>query len=157
MKLLLFLAWREIKLRWRSLLPFVLTAAAVVFTSVSLVTFQESANSDDDFVYMLTPSYMIMLSAFALIGFVSARTFFRLHGENQLGETGTLRALGLKKRDIRRIRLILGFICIGTASIIALPLALLYIYAFVNSCNSVDMELTTVSSGHIAGSSPQMH
>lgn len=139
MKLLWFLTWREIRFRWRNLLPFVLIAAALIFTSVAQITLQESIVSSESFDYMTSPSYMIILSAFALIGFVAARTYFSLYSESLLGETGIKRALGLKRRDIRNARLLLGFLCITAAAIVAVLLALLYMYLFVRSCTSGNM------------------
>ena len=142
MKLLFFLTWREIRFRFRSLLPFVLIAASLVFAFVSLVTFQESAQTTDPVPYMTSPTYAILFAAFALIAFTAARTTFVLHSEQQLAEIGTLRALGLKKRFLRRIRLLLGLFCITAASLTTVPLALLFVRSFVAVCTSVDMTET---------------
>lgn len=142
MKLLLFLTWREIRFRFRHLLPFILITAALVFAFVSLVTFQESAQTVNPVPYMTSPTYAILFAAFALISFTAARTCFVLYSEQQLRETGTLRALGMKKRFVRRIRLLLGLFCIASACIPAIPASLLFVRAFVGVCTTVDMEST---------------
>ena len=143
MKLLLFLTWREIRFRFRLLLPFILITAALVFAFVSLVTFQESAQTVNPVPYMTSPTYTILFAAFALIAFTAARTCFVLYSEQQLRETGTLRALGMKKRYVRRIRLLLGLFCIAAACIPAIPAALLFVRTFVGICTSVDMKSTS--------------
>jgi len=143
MKLLLFFTWREIRFRFRHLLPFILITAALVFAFVSLVTFQESAQTVNPIPYMTSPTYTILFAAFALIAFTAARTCFVLYSEQQLRETGTLRALGMKKRYVRRIRLLLGLFCIAAACIPAIPAALLFVRGFVGICTSVDMESTS--------------
>ncbi len=143
MKLLFFLVRREIRFRWRALLPFILIAASLVFAFVSLVTFQESAQTVNPIPYMTSPTYTILFAAFSLIGFTAARTSFVLYSERQLSETGILRGLGMKKRYVRRIRILLGCFCIAAACMFALPLALLFVRAFVGICTSVDMESTT--------------
>ena len=143
MKSIWFLIQREIRLRGKQLFPFVLIEAALIFTAVSLVTFQESANTENSIDYIATPTYMILLVSFALIGFVASKTFFSLLNERLLSETGILRALGMKRNMIRRFQLLLGGICIGIASLFALPTALAYIYFFVKACASVDMSLTS--------------
>lgn len=143
MKLLWFLTSREIRTRWRNLLPFMLITAALLFTASAQVTFQECLDTGDEtFDYMSSPTYIILLAAFALIGFVTAQTFLTLYSESQRNETGIKRALGLKRRDIRRARLFLGFLCITVSAVIAVPLALLYIYLFVRSCASGNMILS---------------
>jgi len=144
MKLTWYLLRREIRHRWKHLLPFWLIAASLIFTAAAQVTFQESANSTVSPVdYMASPSYMILFGAFALIGFTAAKTCFTLYSEKQLSETGTLRALGMRKRDVRRIPVFLGLFCMLTASAAAVPLAFLYIFIFVSICTSGDMTLTT--------------
>lgn len=143
MKLLWFLIWREIRTRWRNLLPFMLISAALLFTASAQVTFQECLDiGDETFDYMTSPTYLILLTAFALIGFVTAKTYFILYSDSKTNETGIKRALGLKRRDIRRARLLLGSLCITVSTIIAVPLALLYIYLFVHSCASGNMILS---------------
>lgn len=142
MKITWYFVRRELRFRWKHLLPFVMIAAALIFTSVSLITFQECAQGDDPIDYMTSPSYMILFSAFALIGFTGAKTCFTLYSESQLGETGTMRALGMKRRSIRKIPILLGFICILTAAVIAVPVAFLYIYLFVGICASGDMTIS---------------
>ena len=121
MKLILFLTWREIRFRRKQLLPFVLIAMALIFTSVSLITFQESANVGEPINYMTSPTYMILFSAFALIGFSASRSYFSLLGETVLAEMGTLRALGMKRHMVRRFWLLLGGICIMTPLLGWLP------------------------------------
>ena len=59
MKPIWFLAQRELRFRWKQLFPFVLIATALIFTAVSLVTFQESANTEHSIDYIATPTYMI--------------------------------------------------------------------------------------------------
>ena len=143
MKLCWFLTWREIRTRWRNLLPFTLITAALLFTASAQVTFQACLDTGDEtFDYMTSPTYLILLTAFALIGFVTARTYFILYSESQTNETGIKRALGLKRRDVRGTRLLLGFLCITVSAVIAVPLALLYIYLFVRSCASGNMILS---------------
>ena len=143
MKSIWFLARRELKFKWKQFFPFVLIATALIFTAVSLVTFQESANTENSIDYMATPTYMILLVSFALIGFVASKTFFSLLSERLLSETGILRALGMKRNTVRKFQLLLGGICIGTASLFALPTALAYIYLFVKVCVSADMSLAS--------------
>ena len=143
MKSIWFLAQRELRFRWKQLFPFVLIVAALIFTAVSLVTFQESANTENSIDYIATPTYMILLASFALIGFTASKTFFALFSERLLPETGVLRALGMKRDMVRRFQLLLGGVCIGTASLIALPSALVYIYFFVKACASMDMSKTS--------------
>ena len=143
MKSIWFLAQRELRFRWKQLFPFVLIATALIFTAVSLVTFQESANTENSIDYIATPTYMILLTSFALIGFVASKTFFSLLSERLLSETGVLRALGMRRDTVRKFQLLLGGICIGTASLFALPTALVYIYIFVKACASADMSLTS--------------
>ncbi len=142
MKLLLYLTWREIRSRpWR-LLPFSLIASALIFTSVAQVTFQESANSDSAIEYMMTPTYMILLSAFAIIGFVAAKSFFSIFSDSLMHEYSVLRALGMKKRMIRRMCILLGGLCILTGAVIGVPAAIGFIYVFVSVCTSGDMTVT---------------
>ena len=140
MKLLWFLTWREVRTHWQNLLPFLLIAAALFFTASAQITLQECVDfGEETFDYMSSPTYMLLLTAFALIGFATAKTFFLLYSESQLNETGIKRALGLKRRDLRSIRLLLGFLCVTVSAVIAVPLALLYMYLFVRSCASGNM------------------
>ncbi len=143
MKLLFFLVRREIRFRWRALLPFTLIASALFFAFVSLVTFQESAQTVAPVPYMTSPTYTILFAAFSLIGFTAARTSFVLYSENLLPETGALRALGVKKRMIRRIRFLLGSACMLASALLSLPLSLLFVYGFVSVCTTVDMTATS--------------
>lgn len=142
MKLLWFLTWREVRTRWRNLLPFVLICTALFFTAVSQSIFQESV-SGNNLDYMMSPTYLILLTAFSLICFVAAKTYFSLYSEEHLTETGIKRALGLKRRHIRYARLLLGSYCILFAVILAVPLALLYIYLFTSSYSSGDSMISS--------------
>ena len=143
MKLILFLAWREIRFRRKQLLPFTLIATALCFTAVSLITFQESANAEISVDYIATPTYAILLVAFALIGFTASRSYFSVFRESMLLETGILRALGMHNHSVRKLLLTIGGICVGAAILLAVPTALIYIYLFVKACSSMDMSLTT--------------
>ena len=142
MKLLLFLTWREFRFRWRTLLPFALISAGLIFSLVSIVTFQECLNAVDPVGYMFSASNLILYAAFGLIGFAAAKTFFTLYSESRPGEAGTLRALGMKRRDIRRMRVLTGGICIVLAAVIAVPAAFAVICVLVDVCTAGDMSIT---------------
>ena len=140
MKLIWFFTWRDIRFRWRNLIAFSWIASALIFALVSQITFQESASAEP-WDYMTTPSYLILLTAFSLIGFVAARTYFSLYNENFLTETGIQRALGMKRWHITGIRIMLGIFCI-VISFPAVLLALLFVRLYVQSCASGDMTIS---------------
>jgi len=142
MNLLLVLLLRELRFRWKQLVPFVIISSALIFTLVNYVTCQECLNAVVAEDYMMTASAMILFSAFTLIAYVSSRTYFYLYSSGSASDTGVLRALGMKNRDIHRIRIFPGCLCILLSLLIAVPAALVYMYIFVSVCAGGDMAAT---------------
>ena len=152
MKTIRFYAAKELRNRFAQFLPFLLVCAALSFAGVSVLILGASLTRgalDETLAYfeagiydlehhagylnenfLMEPMYL-SISVFLVFLFgISSAVLFAIRNEEDAAELGILRTLGLKRRDLWRIRLLEAMFCYGAGTALGLILGTLTMKAY---------------------------
>jgi cell division protein FtsX len=142
-----FYAKRELRQKFGQFLPILLVCAALSFAGVSILILGASLTRgalDETLAYfeagiydlehhadylnenfLMEPMYLSISIFLVFMFFISSAVLFAIRNEEDARELGILRTLGLKRRDLLRLRLLEALFCYGAGTALGLILGTL--------------------------------